>query len=388
MPDFAAIDPALLIIAGLLLIVLLGAGMAALAAARRARAAEDAALDQSDVLERLAADLARSSAMQAGRMDQVSAALSAQQAQVDARLQIQERMIAEAVDARLMGLAARLDHRFDIEGQRAAQSASEVRARLAVIDQAQRLISDLGEKVVGFQDILSNKQARGAFGEVQLNDLVSQMLPPGAYRMQATLSNGRRADCLINLPNPPGPIVVDAKFPLESFHLLRQAKTDAERNEAARAFRTAVQAHIKAISERYLIPGETADGALMFLPSEAVYAELHGNFQDVVDKGFRARVWIVSPTTLMATLTTVRAILKDTRVREQASLIRAEVTALLEDLGRLDDRTSKLVRHFEQATEDLRALRISADRATRRGERIEALQLGDGAGEAEGNAAG
>jgi DNA recombination protein RmuC len=321
-------------------------------------------------------------------MDQVSAALSAQQAQVDARLQIQERMIAEAVDARLMGLAARLDHRFDIEGQRAAQSASEVRARLAVIDQAQRLISDLGEKVVGFQDILSNKQARGAFGEVQLNDLVSQMLPPGAYRMQATLSNGRRADCLINLPNPPGPIVVDAKFPLESFHLLRQAKTDAERNEAARAFRTAVQAHIKAISERYLIPGETADGALMFLPSEAVYAELHGNFQDVVDKGFRARVWIVSPTTLMATLTTVRAILKDTRVREQASLIRAEVTALLEDLGRLDDRTSKLVRHFEQATEDLRALRISADRATRRGERIEALQLGDGAGEADGNAAG
>lgn len=388
MPDFAAIDPALLIIAGLLLIVLLGAGMAALAAARRARAAEDAALDQSDVLERLAADLARSSAVQAGRMDQVSAALSAQQAQVDARLQIQERMIAEAVDARLMGLAARLDHRFDIEGQRAAQSASEVRARLAVIDQAQRLISDLGEKVVGFQDILSNKQARGAFGEVQLTDLVSQMLPPGAYRMQATLSNGRRADCLINLPNPPGPIVVDAKFPLESFHLLRQAKTDAERNEAARAFRTAVQAHIKAISERYLIPGETADGALMFLPSEAVYAELHGNFQDVVDKGFRARVWIVSPTTLMATLTTVRAILKDTRVREQASLIRAEVTALLEDLGRLDDRTSKLVRHFEQATEDLRALRISADRATRRGERIEALQLGDGAGEADGSGAG
>jgi DNA recombination protein RmuC len=377
MPDIASLDPVPLAIAALLLVVLVAGGWVAAAAARRARAAEDAALDQAEILERLATDLARSQAQQAGRMEQVVAALAAQQAQVDARLQTQERMIAETVDARLTTLSARLEHRFDLEGTRAAQATADLRARLAVIDQAQRNIADLGQKVVGLQDILANKQARGAFGEVQLADLVGQMLPPGAYAMQATLSNGRRADCLIHLPHPPGPIVVDAKFPLESFHLLRQADNDARRTEAARAFRTAVMAHVKAISERYLIPGETADGAVMFLPSEAVYAELHGNFQDVVEKAFRARVWIVSPTTLMATLTTIRAVLKDVRVREQAAEIRAQVTALLDDLARLDDRAAKLVRHFEQAAEDLRGVRLSADRAARRAERIDALQLGD-----------
>jgi len=176
---------------------------------------------------------------------------------------------------------------------------------------AQTNIEKLSGDVLSLQDILWNKQTRGAFGEIQLNDIVTKALAPDAYSFQATLSNGKRADCLIHLPNPPGPIVVDAKFPLEAYEAIRAAKTDEQMVVANRAMRTSVRVHIKAISEKYIIEGETADGALMFLPSEAVYAELHANFPDVVREGFDARVWIVSPTTCMATLNTMRAVLKD-----------------------------------------------------------------------------
>jgi DNA recombination protein RmuC len=261
--------------------------------------------------------------------------------------------------------------------ERTGQTLKVLHERLAVIDSAQKNITDLSQQMVSLHDILSNKQARGAFGEIQLNDLVTAALPKSAYTFQATLSNGKRADCMLDLPNPPGPIVIDSKFPLESYEQLRNAETDADKVQAGRAFGASVIKHVKDISERYIIQGETAESALMFLPSEAVYAELHANFRNVVEEGFKRRVWIVSPTTLMATLNTVRAILRDVHMREQAHVIQAEIGKLLEDLGRLDQRVDKLQTHFDQATRDIRDIRISTDKVTNRGAKIDALQLGD-----------
>ncbi|MFQ5466696.1 MAG: DNA recombination protein RmuC, partial [Kiloniellaceae bacterium] len=228
------------------------------------------------------------------------------------------------------------------------------------------------------QDILANKQARGAFGEIQLRDLVEAILPPSAYAFQETLSNNRRADCLLRLPNPPGPIAVDSKFPLESYYALRDAADEAATTLARRAFAGAVRKHIQDIAGRYIVPGDTAESALMFLPSEAVYAELHANFRDVVEESYRARVWIVSPTTLMATLNTIRAILRDVRMREQAGLIQIEVQTLLKDVERMDERVGNLQRHFEQAGEDVRQIRISSEKVSKRGERIAEVQMEDG----------
>ncbi|MFM2389455.1 MAG: hypothetical protein RLZZ437_1010 [Pseudomonadota bacterium] len=254
---------------------------------------------------------------------------------------------------------------------RTARSLGDLHQRLEAIDKAQANIEKLSGNVLNLQDILSNKQARGAFGEIQLNDIVTKALPSDAYTMQATLSNGRRADCLIHLPNPPGPIVIDAKFPLEAYEALRRAKTPLEVTEATRQFRTSVKAHIRAISDRYIIEGETADGALMFLPSEAVYAELHANHPEVVREGFAARVWIVSPTTCMATLNTMRAVLKDARMREQAGAIRKELGELYKDVERLGERVGNLDRHFGQAAKDIEEIKISSDKATRRARRLD-----------------
>ena len=251
------------------------------------------------------------------------------------------------------------------------RSLTELQERLKTIDKAQENIEKLSGNVLSLQDILSNKQARGAFGEIQLNDIVSKALPKDSYTLQATLSNGKRADCLIHLPNPPGPIAIDAKFPLESYERLRSAKNQAETTEANRQFKTDVRLHIKAISAKYIIDGETADGALMFLPSEAIYAELHSNFTQVVREGFDARVWIVSPTTCMATLNTMRAILKDARMREQAGAIRRELALLYKDVERLGERVGNLDRHFEQAAKDVAEIKISAAKAGNRARKLD-----------------
>ena len=259
-------------------------------------------------------------------------------------------------------------------------SMTQIHKRLAVIDQAQKNISELSTQMVGLQDILANKQSRGAFGEIQLNDLVSNVLPPNAYSFQATLSNGRRADCLLHLPNPPGSIVIDAKFPLESFNALHNATDEAGKKAAGRAFAADVLKHVNDIAERYIVPGETAESALMFLPSEAVYAELHANFVGTVEKSYRARVWIVSPTTLMATLNTVRAVLKDVRMREQAHVIQKEVAVLGEDVARLDGRVGNLRRHFGQAEKDLGEIETSARKITARAEKIDQIEM-EGEGE-------
>ncbi|MEN8739176.1 MAG: DNA recombination protein RmuC [Phaeobacter gallaeciensis] len=255
--------------------------------------------------------------------------------------------------------------------KRTVTSLTQLQERLATIDKAQDNITKLSGDVLSLQDILSNKQTRGAFGEIQLNDIVSKALPADAYTLQATLSNGKRADCLVHLPNPPGPIVIDSKFPLEPYEALRRAETQDELAYAARQMKTALRAHIRAISEKYIIEGETADGAILFLPSEAVYAELHANFTGVVREGFAAKVWIVSPTTCMATLNTMRAILKDARMREQAGAIRSELGLLHRDVERLGERVGNLDRHFTQAAKDVAEIKISADKAGRRAQRLD-----------------
>ena len=309
--------------------------------------------------------------------------LAAQQSELTGRLQqmaeaqaISQANITETLQARLDAVGDRLGHGLDQHTEKTGKAMSDLHARLAVIDTAQKNLTDLSQQMVGLQDILSNKQARGAFGEIQLQDLVTAALPPTAYEFQATLSNNKRADCLLRLPNPPGSIVIDSKFPLESFEALRNAETEAEKVQAARAFATDVGRHVKAIAEKYIVQGETAESALMFLPSEAVYAELHASHRNVVVDSFRRRVWIVSPTTLMATLNTVRAILKDARMREQAGVIQQEVHKLLDDVTRLDGRVENLQKHFGQASRDIDQIRTSTGKITRKAEKIDAIQLG------------
>lgn len=275
------------------------------------------------------------------------------------------------MEERLSKVQLQMSENLSHSSRRTAQSLGDLQQRLATIDKAQEKITKLSGDVLSLQDILSNKQTRGAFGEIQLTDIVSKALPSDGFDLQATLSNGRRADCLIKLPNPPGPIVIDSKFPLEAYEALRNASSEVETSAAVRSFRTSVRKHIKDISERYIIEGETADGAILFLPSEAVYAELHANYSEIVREGFSARVWIVSPTTCMATLNTMRAILKDARMREQAGAIRKELTSLYQDVDRLGVRVESLDRHFNQAAKDISDIKISADKAGRRAKRLD-----------------
>jgi len=326
--------------------------------------------------ERFTAPLTQAVGELQGRLAQMADSQAATQAALAERMQAQERVLARHLEERLSELGKRVGDRLQEQGVQATKSLTDLRERLAVIDAAQKNITALSSQVVGLQDILANKQARGAFGEIQMQDLVQSALPPSAYDFQATLASGTRVDCLLQLPNPPGALALDAKFPLESYHALRDAKDEAALAQARRQFATALKAHVRAIAEKYIVPGETADSALMFLPSEAVYAELHATFPALVEESFRARVWIVSPTTLMATLTTVRAVLKDVHLREQAHIIQGELRRLLDDVARLDERAGKLQRHFEQATDDLRQIRISTEKVGKRAERIEELQVG------------
>jgi DNA recombination protein RmuC len=311
-----------------------------------------------------------------GRVAQMASNQAASQAATSDRLQAQERLLARHLDERLADLGKRVGDRLQEHSAEATKSLTDLRERLAVIDAAQKNIAALSTQVVGLQDILSNKQARGAFGEIQMQDLVQGALPPSAYAFQATLRAGGRVDCLLILPNPPGPIALDAKFPLESYRAIRDAKDEAAMIQARRQFSIDIRNHVRTIADKYIVAGETADSALMFLPSEAVYAELHANFANLVEESFRHRVWIVSPTTLMATLTTVRAVLKDVHLREQSHIIQGELRMLVEDIGRLDERVGKLQRHFEQAGEDIRQIRVSTEKVGKRAERLEDLQLG------------
>ncbi|PHQ96707.1 MAG: DNA recombination protein RmuC [Marinosulfonomonas sp.] len=275
------------------------------------------------------------------------------------------------MEQRLSDVTKSMGDSLEGSSRRTAQSLGDLQQRLATIDKAQENIEKLSGDVLSLQDILSNKQTRGAFGEIQLNDIVGKALPKDSYTLQHTLSNGKRADCLIHLPNPPGPIVVDAKFPLEAYEALRRADTQWETKEAVAQFKTSVRKHIRDISDKYILEGETADGALMFLPSEAIYAELHSNFPEIVREGFDARVWIVSPTTCMATLNTMRAILKDARMREQAGAIRTTLRQLHRDVELVVERVGKLSTHFRQARDDLDGINTAAERAGKRAARLD-----------------
>ena len=352
-------DPTTQLIIGAGLIVLLLLLLSLRAVSRLTKAAEPLSYQINALGQRVQA-LGEGQERLAGGLHHVSEAQAKQQTNM---LQLMEKRLAD--------VQLQMNENLQGSARRTAHSLGELQQRLTAIDKAQENITKLSGDVLSLQDILSNKQTRGAFGEIQLNDIVSKALPSDSYTLQATLSNGRRADCLIHLPNPPGPIVIDSKFPLEPYEALRNANTDWELNEATRQLRTAVKKHIKDISEKYIIEGETADGALMFLPSEAVYAELHANFSELVREGFTARVWIVSPTTCMATLNTMRAILKDARMREQAGAIRRELGLLYQDVDRLGTRVENLDRHFAQAAKDITEIKISADKAGKRARRLD-----------------
>lgn len=362
--DLSAPQTQILLAASLLALLILALLVSAARAARRS----------ADALAPLAAQI--------GNLGQRVEHLSDGQQQLtgglthvaEAQAMAQTQMLAN-MERRLEEVTKSMGDTLHGQATRTARSLGELQQRLETIDKAQANIEKLSGNVLSLQDILSNKQTRGAFGEIQLRDIVSKALPQDSFTLQATLSNGKRADCLIHLPNPPGPIVIDSKFPLEAYEALMFAADERARTQAAREFRTAVRAHIKAIAERYILEGETADGALMFLPSEAVYAELHANFPDVVREGFEARVWTVSPTTCMATLNTMRAILKDVRMREQAGHIRRELALLAKDVERLGDRVGNLDRHFGQAQKDIAEIKISADKAGRRALRLDSFDF-------------
>ncbi len=339
-------------------------------AARQSAAAASPLMNELSFMGRRVQALSEAQERLSGGLHHVSEAQANSQAAI---LRLMETRLAEVQGQLAEALAG--------SATRTARSLGELQQRLETIDRAQANIERLSGNVLSLQDILSNKQTRGAFGEIQLHDIVQKALPPDSFTMQATLSNGRRADCLIHLPRPPGPIVIDAKFPLEAYEALRRAANPREAQAAAQALRTAVRAHLRAIAERYLIEGETADGALMFLPSEAVYAELHANFADVVREGFALKVWIVSPTTCMAVLNTMRAVLKDARMREQAGAIRRELALLAADVDRLGDRVGNLDRHFQQAARDIEEIRISSDKAGRRARRLDNFDFEELAGE-------
>ncbi|MBR1648222.1 MAG: DNA recombination protein RmuC [Alphaproteobacteria bacterium] len=320
--------------------------------------------------------IAQSQSELVGRLAQMSQYSSLEQSKLSQAIAEQRVSLLNMIDEKLLKITQNVNEGLKQSGAKTDESLTALRERLIMIDAAQKKISALSEQVVSLKEILSNKQARGAFGEVQLHDLVVSVLPPSAYEFQCVLSNQKRADCVLKLPNPPGVIVIDSKFPLESYQALQNASTDRERLEAERFFRQSVTKHIKDIAEKYIIPGETAESALMFLPAESVYAELYANFTDVVETSYRNRVWIVSPTTMMATLNTVRAVLKDAKMREQAGIIQKELGLLLEDVARLDERVENLAKHFEQSTRDIGEIKISSNKIARKINRIEEIEMG------------
>ena len=307
-------------------------------------------------------------------------------------LQVQSEMtgrmqtMAEIFGSRTSDLARLVNERLDAQGQKVGQaieatskkneeSLTKLNERLAVIDRAQANITSLSKDVVGLQSILANKQTRGAFGQGRMETIVGDGLPMGAFAYQHTLSNNSRPDCLVFMPNGAPPLVIDAKFPLESWQRLTAAQNENEQRVAALGFRQDMQVHIRAISEKYLIPGETQDTAFLFVPSESIFADIHERFEDVVQRASRARVVIVSPSLLMLSIQVVQALLRDVRIREEAHKIQKEVMELLGDVGRLDERVRKLQNHFRQASDDIGEIITSSAKVTRRGERIASMEF-------------
>lgn len=285
--------------------------------------------------------------------------------------------LARTLDERLDQVSHRLGASLSDQSDRTTQSLAQLNERLAVIDNAQKNLTSLSSEMITLKDILANKQARGAYGQGRMEAIVRDGLHSSAYTFQASLSNNTRPDCLIRLPDSDLRLVIDAKFPLEAFNALKLARGDADVKAAEAQLRADVLRHVKDISGKYLIAGETHESAIMFVPSEAVYAELYERFEDVIQRAHRARVIIASPNVLMLLIQTMQAIFKDARMREQAGVIQLEVARMLEDVSRLKERVGDLQRHFGMANADLEKLGVSADKVMKRGLRIESLDLSE-----------
>src|SRR6266545_3440101 len=286
-----------------------------------------------------------------------------------------ERLSAK-IDQRLDQIAGKVDERLDEGFKKTNETFVNVMQRLATIDEAQKKIETLTGSVVSLQELLGDKRSRGAFGEVQLEALVRNVLPPMAFELQYTLSNGMRVDCALRLPPPTGLVTVDSKFPLENYHRIFDREADqVERAFAQKQFKADIRKHVDDIARKYIIAGETSDGAVMFVPAEAVFAEIHAYHPEVVEYAIGRRVWIVSPTTLMAVLNTARAVLKDVETRRHIHIIRDALVRLSLEFGRFDERLRKLADHIRQAHEDAERIQVTGDKISQQFQRIEASEL-------------
>jgi len=284
--------------------------------------------------------------------------------------------LSKTVDGRLELIGGKVNERLDEGFKKTNETFVSVMARLATIDEAQKKIDGLTTNMVSLQELLGDKRSRGAFGEVQLEGLVRNIMPPQSYAMQYTLPNGTRADCMLMLPEPTGMVAVDAKFPLENYHRMFDAGlAESDKSMAQRQFKADIKKHVDDISSKYIIPGVTSDGAVMFVPAEAVFAEIHAHHPDVVDYAMQRRVWVVSPTTLMAVLNTARAVMKDVETRKQVHIIQDELGKLGKDFGRFDERMKKLAEHIRQANKDVDEVQISSRKITEQFAKIERVEL-------------
>ncbi len=350
--------------AGLSLVLLLLVTMLLLRT-RRDRAFEAAiAAERAREMDDKVAELTRIQSEMTGRMRTIAEVFGTRQSDF-------VRMISERID----GLQHRVGQGLEASTRHQTENLSRLNERLAVIDAAQQNLTSLTGEIVGLKDILSNKQARGAYGQGRMEAIIRDGLPPSAFEFQATLSNRTRPDCLVRLPGDERRLVIDAKFPLEGFTLFREAKGDEARTRAGAKVRNDMLVHVKDIAEKYLIPGETQDIAMLFVPAESIYADLAEHFDDVVQKAHRARIVIVSPSLLTLAIQVMQAIVRDARIREEAQVIQVEVQKLLEDVERLDARVAKLDSHFRQAQDDVSQIRVSADKIVKRGQKIETLEF-------------
>jgi DNA recombination protein RmuC len=350
-----------------IVLVLLGTIAFMLTRAARARGEEAARHDvHVGELEERMAELARIQADTAGRVHTMGEVISGRQSE-----------LARAVHERLDSVTHRIGQSMQAQTQSTMANLAKLNERLAVIDNAQKNITDLSSQVTSLRQVLANKQARGAFGQGRMEAIVEDGLPKGSYAFQHTLSNNRRPDCAVFLPNDERPLIIDAKFPLEAITALQEARSAEQKEAAARRIRQDVTKHVADIAERYLIPGETQDMALMFVPSESVYAELYDGFDDLIQKAYRSQVVLVSPSLLMLAIQVMQQIQKDARMREAAHEIRTEVGYLMDDLGRLHERVLNLQKHFGQANKDIAEIVTSAEKVAKRGGRIESLEFGE-----------
>ncbi|MEN8260281.1 MAG: DNA recombination protein RmuC [Pseudomonadota bacterium] len=302
---------------------------------------------------------------------------------VDESLEKNSRQLGERVkelidtnEKRLGEISGKVEERLDKGFEKTTSVFADVLKRLALIDKAQEKIAELSGNVVSLQEVLADKRSRGAFGEVQLSALISNMMPENSYALQHTFDNGVRADCVLFLPEPTGTICIDSKFPLESYQRMTDATLgDADRKTAEQQFRQDIKKHIKDISSKYIIPSVTSDGAVMFIPAEAVFAEIHGHYPELVEEAQRARVWLASPTTMMAVLSTSRAVLKDAATRQQVHIIQEHLVMLSQDFSRFQQRMDKLATHIDQANRDVGDVQTSARKITNRFTKIEKVEL-------------